>query len=365
MREEGLPAQRDAVPPTPPRGPPLAATRGVVLRLARAARPSRIRHGDHVGSPGRGPNSAPARCHRPPGVWPPPAAFQGRPCPPPSPNSRSPITPEAGAPEVGEPAEGARKFCLEFGGCCGRGSPRCSSSSTPSNLTPSLPLKVRGLEGVPGTRWLSAPCTTAPAHLGRRPAGSGRPIRRGWAERARGLLRPPPGGPREGRRVSSSLPGGGERKESARRGRWGPGGLRPHSDPGPQSWVGGRPAPNFGERGAGRVGGIATERAGPRRRPHPAVGPRGGGRKAGSGGPAGSAFPPQVSRSGNDVLGAQQQKRAQPVPGSARAAVYQACMLLLPTFFLVLALPPSGCGAASPCTSSGLSFPFVQQKDGP
>ena len=171
MREEGLSAQRDAVPPTPPRGPPLAATRGVVLRLARAARPSRIRHGDHVGSPGRGPNSAPARCHRPPGVWPPPAAFQGRPCPPPSPNSRSPITPEAGAPEVGEPAEGARKFCLEFGGCCGRGSPRCSSSSTPSNLTPSLPLKVRGLEGVPGTRWLSAPCTTNPRSP--RPATSG------------------------------------------------------------------------------------------------------------------------------------------------------------------------------------------------
>lgn len=86
----GSPDQREAVPPTPPRGPPLAATRGAVLRLARAARPSRIRHGDHVGSPGRGPNSAPARCSRPPRVWPQPAAFQGRPCPLPSPLPKLP-----------------------------------------------------------------------------------------------------------------------------------------------------------------------------------------------------------------------------------------------------------------------------------
>lgn len=193
----------------------------------------------------------PAAAAAPLGSGPSPLLFKGGPALPPPPTPEAPSTPEAGAPEVGEPAEGARKFCSEFGGCCGRWSSRCSSSSTPRNLTPSLPLKVPGLEGVPGTPWLSAPCTTAPAHLGRRPAGSGRPIRRGWAERARGLLRPPPGGPREGRGVSSSLPGGGEREESAGRGRRGPGGMRPHSDPGPKSWLGGGPVPNFGERGAG------------------------------------------------------------------------------------------------------------------
>lgn len=97
------------------------------------------------------------------------------------------------------------------------------SSSTPPNLTPSLPRKVRCLEGVPGTQWLAAPCTAALAHLGRGPAGSGCPTRCGWAERARGLLRPPPGGPREGRRVSSSLRGGGVGREDGGAGAVGPG----------------------------------------------------------------------------------------------------------------------------------------------
>lgn len=190
--------------------------------MARAARPSHTRHGDYVGSPGRVPNSAPAR--RPPPVQPRPAAFRGLPCRPPNPpqpfRSRG-----LRAKEVEKPGEGARKFCSEFRGCCGRGSPRYSPllQHVPV-LTYFLPPKAHGLEGVPGTRWLSTPCTAARAHLGRGPAGSGRPTRRSWAERAPGWLRPPPGGPREGRGVSSSLPGGGEgreREETAGRGRWG------------------------------------------------------------------------------------------------------------------------------------------------
>lgn len=91
----------------------------------------------------------PAAAAAPLGSGPSPLLFNGGPALPPPPTPEAPSTPEAGAPEVGEPAEGARKFCSEFGGCCGRGSSRCSSSSTPRNLTPSLPLKVPGLEGVP------------------------------------------------------------------------------------------------------------------------------------------------------------------------------------------------------------------------
>lgn len=220
-----------------------------------------------------------------------PVHSEGGPALPPTP--AAPSLPRPGPQEVGEPGEGARKFCSESGGCCGCESPGCSPLLQHApNLTPSLPRKVRGLEGVPGTPWLSVSCIGGPAHLGRGPAGSGRPTRRGWAERARGLLRPPPGGPREGRGVSSSLPGGGEGEESAGRGRWGPGGLRTGSDPGRPSWWGGGPKPNFGARGAGRAGGISTERAGPRHRPHPSMGAESRGEGSyGLGAPAGLGFP--------------------------------------------------------------------------
>lgn len=179
------------------------------------------------------------------------------------------------------------------------------SSSMPPNVTLSLPPKASGLERVSGIRWLSVPCTAAPAHLGRGPADSGRPTCRGWAERARGLLRSPPGGPREGRGVSSSSrPGGGEGEETAGGGAWAPGKLLPSSDPGPPSCRGGGTSRTLGRGARVGVADSARDWAGPGRRPHPCLGPRVGGRKSGSGGLMGLVFPASGFPSANEVLGA-------------------------------------------------------------
>ena len=239
----GSPDQRDAVPPTPRRGPPLAATRGAVLRLARAARPSRIRHGDHVGSPGRGPNSAPARCRRrPPRVWPRPAAFPGRPCPlPPFPQLQKPLHSGGwGSGRWGSPRRGLGSSARSLGVAAAPLPARPqlnpfppAEGSRPGGSSRDAvafgPLHHRPRSPRPATSGLR---TSDPPRLG----GAGTGLAAAAAGRAEGgprsLLLPPRGRGERG--------GGGA-------GAAGPGELRPHSDPGPQSWVGGGLAPNWGE----------------------------------------------------------------------------------------------------------------------
>lgn len=196
------------------------------------------------------------------------------------------------------------------------------SSSTPPNLTPSLPRKVHGLEGAPGTQWLAPPTLPPPLTSAGdprapdvRPAAAGR-----GGHGACGGLR------REGRgRAAESPPPsrGGEGREGrgdGRAGAVGPGQLHPHCDLGPPSCWGGGASPSWGRGARAGAAGSARERAGPGRRPHLHLGPRVGGRKAGSGGPAGFGFPASGFQSANDALGALQPEWAPRVSGSARGA---------------------------------------------
>lgn len=154
-----------------------------------------------LGPPGKVPNSAPARCPRPPrrarGI--PEAAL--------SPPPRIPSTPEARGPRSwGSPRRGLGSSALSVGLLRTR-EPRSPPSSSLPNLTPSLLRKIRGLEGVPGTPWLSVPAlpprsprpgtlelrTSDPLRLG----GAGTGLTAAAAGRAEGgprsLLLPPGG----------------------------------------------------------------------------------------------------------------------------------------------------------------------------
>lgn len=99
-------------------------------------------------------------------------------------------------------------------------------------------------------------------------------------------------GPGEGHGVSSSRGGRGGSGDGGGKGAGGAGELQPGWGPGPVRCWGGdaRLASGCGARAW--AAGSATERAGPRPRPHPRVGAQGeGGREAGAGDPAELGFP--------------------------------------------------------------------------
>lgn len=191
--------------------------------------------------------------------------------------------------------------------CCGRRSPpRLPSFQHAPNLTPCLPRKIHGLEGVPGTRDFPplaplAPRSPRPGTRGLRmsdpPLQGGAGTGLAAAVAGRAAESPPPGAGGGGAtRGGRGDDGGGEARGS----------LPPGRDPGLlRCWGGGtRLTLGRGAR-AGRAAGSAAERAGLRRRPHPRMGPRVGDGRPGPDTPRGWA---PLSRlripSAGEVLGA-------------------------------------------------------------
>lgn len=164
--------------------------------MASATRPSGTRHGDHVGSPGRVPHSAPAR----PPPLPAQPAFHGRPLP-----HRPAGGPglRRGGSGLGDPKRGLESWAQSLG-FVGPRPAACPCSKA-------LPLRERpGAAAHPPAAVTSRPAI--PAHLGPGPGfrTSEMPRR---VERARGWLRRPSGG--RGRAAQSPPPAGGGEGERA------------------------------------------------------------------------------------------------------------------------------------------------------